>query len=101
MATKMHRLQISLPHRQARFLEERARLEGGSMAEVVRRLIARETESTERSGSVGGLWEIAGIAEDRGPQIDGVAVSENPELYLAGARSGSGVKSTAKCKCRS
>jgi hypothetical protein len=88
----MHRLQISLPPRQARFLEERARLDGVSMAEIVRRLIEREVESTQRSGSVEGLWETAGIAEDRGPQIDGVAVSENPELYLAGATSGSRTK---------
>jgi hypothetical protein len=85
MATKMHRLQISLPHGQARFLEERARLDGVSMAEVVRRLIERESESAQPTGSVDGLWDIAGIAEDHGPQIDGVAVSENPELYLAGA----------------
>jgi hypothetical protein len=54
------------------------------MAEVVRRLIERESESAQRSASVDGLWDIAGIAEDHGPQIDGVAVSENPELYLAG-----------------
>lgn len=84
MATKMHRLQISLPHRQARFLEERARLDGVSMAEVVRRLIERESESAQRNESTHGLWDIAGIAEDRGALIDGVAVSENPELYLAG-----------------
>jgi hypothetical protein len=83
MATKMHRLQISLPHRQARFLAERARLDGVSMAEVVRRLIERETGSEEPGGGGEGLWEIAGIAEDRGPLIEGVAVSENPELYLA------------------
>lgn len=84
MATKMHRLQISLPHEQARFLEERARLDGVSMAEVVRRLIRREAEAARSPGTVDGLWDIAGIAEDRGPLIDGVAVSENPDLYLAG-----------------
>jgi len=92
MATKMHRLQISLPHRQARFLEERARLDGVSMAEVVRRLIDREAESGQRFGNVEGLREIAGIAEDRGPQIEGVAVSENPELYLAGGAMASDAK---------
>lgn len=84
MATRMHRLQISLPHRQARFLEERARLDGVSMAEVVRRLIAREAESAQGSRHVDGLWDIAGIAEDRGSLVEGVAVSENPDLYLAG-----------------
>ena len=92
MATRMHRLQISLPHRQARFLAERARLDGVSMAEVVRRLIERETASAQPTGGVEGLWDIAGIAEDRGPLIDGVAVSENPELYLAGRTIGSGMK---------
>jgi len=92
MATKMHRLQISLPHRQARFLEERARLDGVSMAEVVRRLIEREAESSQPGGGVEDLWAIAGIAEDHGPRIEGVAVSENPELYLAGAAAGSSVK---------
>jgi hypothetical protein len=55
MATKMRFLQISLPQRQARFLEERARLDGGSMAEVLRRLIERESESAQRSESSEGL----------------------------------------------
>ena len=88
MATKMHRLQISLPHPQARFLAERARLDGVSMAEVVRRLIEQEAGSVQPSSGVEGLWNIAGIAEDRGPLIDGMAVSENPELYLAGGSTG-------------
>ncbi len=85
MATKMHRLQISLPHGQARFLEERARLEGVSMAEVVRRLIEREAESVGPSGNVERIWDIAGIVEDHGPLVEGVAVSESPELYLHGS----------------
>jgi len=92
MATKMHRLQISLPQRQARFLGERARLDGVSMAEVVRRLIEREAACAAPCASIEGLWEIAGIAEDHGPLIEGVAVSENPELYLTGATTGSRVK---------
>jgi len=92
MATKMHRLQISLPHWQTRFLEERARLEGISMAEVVRRLIQREAESAQTPGNLDGIWEIAGIAEDAGPLIDGVAVSESPDLYLAGSAAGSAAR---------
>jgi hypothetical protein len=32
-----------------------------------------------------GLWEIAGIAEDQGPLIEEVPVSEQPDLYLAEA----------------
>jgi len=92
MATKMHRLQISLPHRQARYLEQRARMDGVSMAEVVRRLIECESGSVTGAEDVEGLWDIAGIAEDRGPQIDDVAVSENPELYLTGGTSRARVK---------
>lgn len=67
-------------------------MDGVSMAEIVRRLIEQEASCAQRSGSVEDLWDIAGIAEDRGPQIDGVAVSENPELYLMGTTTGSRVK---------
>ncbi|MCP3977887.1 MAG: hypothetical protein GY716_00965 [bacterium] len=93
MATKMHRLQISLRHEQARFLEARAQLDGVSMAEVVRRLIDREVGSGLSPGNAESLWDIAGIAEDRAPLIDDVAVSENPELYLTGAPTDSRRKS--------
>ena len=85
MGTKMHRLQISLPHRQARYLEERARLAGVSMAEVIRRLLEREASLVLSSGTVDGIWSIAGIAEDHRPLIGGIAVSESPALYLATA----------------
>ena len=92
MATKMHRLQISLPHGQARFLEERARLEGVSMAAIVRGLIAREAQARPPRSRPKRIWDIAGIAEDRGRLIDGVAVSERLELYLTGSRSGERAK---------
>lgn len=85
MATTMHRLQISLPEWQAQFLAERARQSGVSIAELVRRLVQRESETpapvAEASAS---LWEIAGIAEDHGALLDGIPVSEKPELYLTG-----------------
>jgi len=83
MATKMHRLQISLPRWQAQFLAARARRDGVSIAAVVRRLVEREASRGE--AATDGLWEIAGIADDPGPTIDGIAVSENPEMYLSGA----------------
>ena len=44
MTTSMHRLQISLPEHQVRYLSERARREGLSMAEVIRRLLADAAE---------------------------------------------------------
>jgi hypothetical protein len=87
MATTMHRLQISLPESQAEFLAERARRHGMSMAEVVRQLIQREVETVSEKRGAASLWEIAGIAEDHGPLIDEVPVSEAPERYLIGLRS--------------
>lgn len=87
MATTMHRLQISLPESQVEFLAGRARSHGVSMAEVVRQLIQREVEMTREKRGAASLWEIAGIAEDHGPLIDDVPVSEAPELYLIGLRS--------------
>ncbi|HEX3130825.1 MAG TPA: CopG family transcriptional regulator [Thermoanaerobaculia bacterium] len=87
MATSMHRLQISLPESQAEFLAKRARTHGMSMAEVVRQLIQREVDSASEKRGAASLWDIAGIAEDHGPLIDDVPVSEAPELYLTGLRS--------------
>jgi metal-responsive CopG/Arc/MetJ family transcriptional regulator len=86
MATTMHRLQISLPDEQAEFLAEQARRHGVSMAEFVRQLIQREVETTSGKKGVESLWEIAGIAEDHGPLLNAVPVSEAPELYLIDLR---------------
>ena len=82
MGTSMHRLQISLPEWQVRFLLERARAEGQSMAEIIRRLIKEETESQASQPDVDSLWEIAGMAEDHEPLEANLAVSERPEQYL-------------------
>lgn len=82
MSTNMHRLQVSLPEWQTEYLAEQARRNGVSMAEVVRRLIQREAEMTLQPAETASLWEIAGIGEDHGPLIQGVPVSEKPELYL-------------------
>lgn len=81
MGTNMHRLQISLPQWEMQFLEERARRDGHSIAEVVRQLIQREAAATP-SGS-DSLWEIVGIGVDQGELIRDVPVSERPDLYLA------------------
>jgi hypothetical protein len=78
----MNRLQISLPEWQVRFLAELAERDGVSMAEVVRRLIQREAAAAAPTGAET-IWDVAGIAEDHGPLIQGTAVSERPELYLA------------------
>ena len=82
MATTMHRLQISLPEWQSQFLAERARQQGVSIAEVLRRLVRREAESADDEAAADSLLDIAGIAEDHGPLLQGVPVSESPERYL-------------------
>ena len=82
MSTSMHRLQISLPQSQVRFLAERARRDGVSIAEVIRQLVQREEEAAP-ARSVDSLWEIVGIGEEREPLIDDIPVSEQPDLYLA------------------
>ena len=83
MATSMHRLQISLPRWQARFLAERARRDGVSIAEWVRQLVRRES-AEPRGDARESFMRLAGIAEDRGPLLQGTPVSEDPDLYLHG-----------------
>jgi hypothetical protein len=81
MSTTMHRLQISLPHSQRRYLSDRARREGISIAELIRRLVQRESEvHTPRSKN--SLLEIVGIGKEPGSLINGIPVSEQPDLYL-------------------
>jgi hypothetical protein len=77
----MHRLQISLPQSQLRYLADRARQESISMAELIRRLIQRESEVlTPRSKN--SLLEIVGIGKEPGFLIDGIPASEQPDLYI-------------------
>ena len=85
MGTSMHRLQVSLPPWQVQFLAERAEREGVSIAEIIRRLIQNEAESSLMQASTESLWAIAGIAEDHGPFWGDPPVSERPDLYLAAA----------------
>ncbi len=77
----MRRVRITLPEWQIRFLTEQADREGVSVAEVIRRIVAREAAEYLTS-ELDGVWSIAGIAEDAHPLIDGKPVSERPELYL-------------------
>jgi hypothetical protein len=86
MPTTMHRLQISLTEWQTEFLAEQARRHRMSMAEVVRRLIEREAKTASQERDPAAIWNIAGIAEDHGPLIEGVPVSERPELYLTSSQ---------------
>lgn len=46
MSTSMHRLQISLPRDQMHYLQERARRDGSSAAEIIRQMIQCEAESS-------------------------------------------------------
>lgn len=85
MATTMHRLQISLPHWQADFLAGRARQEGTSIAELVRRLVAREAEARSDEEPATSMRKIIGMINDDKPLIRGTPISENVDLYLAEA----------------
>lgn len=78
----MHRLQISLPKSQMQYLNERARRERASIAEVIREMIQREFDA-QPSRAVESLWEIVGLGQEREPLIGGIPVSEQPDLYLA------------------
>jgi hypothetical protein len=77
----MHRLQISLTQSQLQYLADRARREGSSIAELIRRLVQRESEAfTPRSKD--SLFEIVGMGKDPGSLIDGIPVSEQPDIYI-------------------
>jgi hypothetical protein len=82
VSTSMHRLQISLPRSQVEYLTERARREGISIAELIRRLIHRDSELISKR-SVDSVWSIVGISNDAEQLIDDIPVSEDPDLYLA------------------
>ena len=77
----MHRLQISLPRSQLRYLADRARREGLSMAELIRRLVGREAEMAP-ARAPDSLWGIVGIGQERESLIDSIPVSEQPDLYI-------------------
>ena len=80
----MHRLQVCLPESQVQYLTHRARTEGVSIAELIRRLVETASKTATES-SINSLWEIAGIGEDRDPLIGEIPVSEKPEMYLEDA----------------
>jgi hypothetical protein len=84
MTTSMHRLQISLPEQQIRYLTERARREGLSMAEVIRRLIegAAEKEGCPPA-TVGVLMAEGRVAYQTAAKPAPVALTLelSPDLY--------------------
>jgi hypothetical protein len=77
----MHRLQISLPGSQVKYLTDRAKREGISIAELLRRLIHRELDQSTARGN-DSLREIIGIGKTTEALIDNIPVSEQPDLYL-------------------
>jgi ribbon-helix-helix CopG family protein len=86
VTTSMHRLQISLPRRQMEFLAARARREGVSVAELIRRMVENEAQATEIGpADLESALSFAGIVPDEGSLIEGQSVSENVDLYLVEA----------------
>jgi hypothetical protein len=100
MTTAMHRLQISLSTPQVDYLSERARRDGVSLAEVVRRLVAREANADRSGRASDSLWNIAGIAEERENLVRGTPVSERVDLYLAAASAPRVRRSRARRRAR-
>jgi Ribbon-helix-helix protein, copG family len=86
VTTSLHRLQISLPRRQMEFLVKRARREGVSVAELIRRLVDNEAQATELGPiDPDAALSFAGVVAEEGSLIEGQPVSENVDLYLAEA----------------
>lgn len=77
----MHRLQLSLREEQVQYLAARAEREGVSMAEVVRRLLDDEASQDTLEGA-DSILAIAGLIKDELPLINGIPVSDDPDLYL-------------------
>ena len=96
----MHRLQVCLPESQVQYLTHRARREGVSIAELIRRLVDDATRSSTEQQTAS-LWEIAGIGEETAPLIAGTPVSERPELYVTSASKQRSRKKTAHRKPKS
>lgn len=84
----MQRFQLSIRKEQAEYLASRAMREGVSRAEVVRRLLDVEARCDSPEGS-GTILDIVGLFKDELPLIDGIPVSEDPDLYLYGRGSDS------------
>jgi hypothetical protein len=82
ISTLMPRLRISLPQSQMRYLADRARREGISIAEVLRRLVRRAAE-TISPREVESYRGIIGIGQELEPLIDNIPVSRQPDLYIA------------------
>ncbi len=74
----MHRLQISLPEWQYRFLREQASRTGQSIAGFIRNLIEKEVQTVQRPVEEDPIWEIVGIGRG-GPPYD---VSERVDEFL-------------------
>jgi len=83
MSTQMQRLQLSLREEQATYLARRARREGVSMAEIVRRLLD-EQATAEMAQDIESIWAICGLGGDEEPLDSGVAVSADVDRYLYG-----------------
>jgi hypothetical protein len=87
MSTQMQRLQLSLREEQATYLARRARREGVSMAEVVRRLLD-EQAAAEIRHDIESIWAISGLGGDEEPLDGGAPVSADADRYLYGRGAG-------------
>ncbi len=81
----MHRFQMCLPHDLHQFLVRKAERDGVSVAEVIRRLVIRESADAPAAGAIEYALELVGMCSGPEPLRDDVPVSERPDMYLADA----------------
>ena len=67
VATRMHRLQISLPEWQYRYLQERAERLNDSIAGVIRMLVEKDAQVSRGSIEKDPFWGIIGMVEGDDP----------------------------------
>lgn len=84
VSTTMHRLQISLPEWQYRYLQERAEHLGDSIAGVIRMLVEKDAQASRRPIEEDPFWGIIGMVEGDDPD----AGSEH-DRYIYGLGQGS------------
>jgi hypothetical protein len=67
MSTTMHRLQISVPEWQYRYLQERAEHLSDSIAGVIRMLVEKDAQASRRPIEEDPFWGIIGMVEGDDP----------------------------------
>jgi hypothetical protein len=87
MSENNKRLDLRFTKAQMQFLRKRAKQINCSVGDVLREIISREynSEHQRATDNVAKIKSMAGAFKDTMPLINGIAVSENVDLYLTQA----------------